>query len=671
MKRTIFILFILMFVLLSCASDKNDVQEALVPKPLAPNAVTVNPYMADSENSVHNDCYSSDVSGAVLPLGIDSVLDVSVEKNNPQAPSAAFYDEYGSAITPFNGGVAIADMSGDVITRKGMFVPAIHDSEQYRVQISYSFVDNLNNVVLPTTHGHVIILKTRDENGSILPVFDKILDVDISGAAINVLGEDIDTRLLSVVYDYEGNLWFVTGGFRIVPENNKAGFIGYLSREYIDKTLNGESLLSEDYIHFYKLTDGESAENGISSAEYGAVILTNKSCYLLNAESGVKVQWKVDYESNGTNDAVDGSDYTGGGLAYGSGTTPTLTKDLVLFTDNCDPINLIAVKAESGNVVAQISVLDTLGEDVPISVENSILVYSGDESVTSVIVCNWFGAGNAGLSDPNADSAIQSYANLYDANWMSQGNKFIAPGVERVDVIKTDDGYIAQKVWLRKDISETTMMKLSTATGYLYGYWQNLENGMWCYEVLNFDSGETVYQLPVSDRPEYNNVAVGMISDVGGNTLYCPTNAMEMIMWQDRFVYLPNTPAKEIDTHDMTRVRLTESDFQEKSSSDKAPVSYLMGVNIQNLSGKNTVAFKLNGLNGDASTLELFYLKADGTLAAYNGEWSLYYDGKPVDSLQALEESYIYELRITALDGNEIDLNTEVKNVRLSVILGK
>ncbi len=69
-------------------------ETALVPKPMAPNAVTRNPYMADSDNSVHNDSYSSDVTDAVLPLGIDSFLAASLEtQNKVSSPSAAHFQE--------------------------------------------------------------------------------------------------------------------------------------------------------------------------------------------------------------------------------------------------------------------------------------------------------------------------------------------------------------------------------------------------------------------------------------------------------------------------------------------------------------------------------------------------------------------------------------------------
>ena len=84
---------------------------------------------------------------------------------------------------------------------------------------------------------------------------------------------------------------------------------------------------------------------------------------------------------------------------------------------------------KTGEVVASMPVLDDLPEGYQVAIENS------------AIVCNWFGAGNAGLADPNSDSSIQSYANIYDQNWLMKGNVMTAPGVERVDTVKTDSGY--------------------------------------------------------------------------------------------------------------------------------------------------------------------------------------------------------------------------------------
>ncbi len=667
-----------MFCLPGCSNesgilDKSATETAfttLVPHKMAPNAVTPNPYMANSDNSVHNDNYSSDVTNAVLPLGINSQLNLSLETQNPQAPSAAFYDEDGNAITPYIGGVAIVDMTGDEILRKGVFVPAQHDSQQYRVQISYSFVDSYGNVVLPTSHGHVIVLQTKDETGEILPVFQKIMDVNVVEIATKVLGDDIDQNLLSIVYDYSGNLWFITGGFRIYPDRNPAGFTGYISQEYIQKTLSGEEANPEEYVHVYKFEEGEGAENGISSSEHGAVVLTNRACYMLEADNGVKVLWRTAYESNGTNDAQEGSEYTGGGLAYGSGTTPTLTKDLVLFTDNLDPVNLIAISAKTGEVVATVPVLEKLGEDVPVSVENSILVYAGSEERTSVLVCNWFGAGNAGLSEPEADSSVQTYANIYDENWTNDGNKYLAPGVERVDIVKDGNTYISEKVWFRDDIRDTAMIKLSTATGYFYGYWQNMDTGMWCYEVLDFETGETVYELPVSDLSEYNNMAVGMIADVKGNTLYCPTNNMEMVSWQDEFVYLPNTPAKKLDLNSMERYNVSEDDFKEMSGTELTAATYLMRAAVGNITKETTIAFRANGLDKKVSDYTLFYEDTDGKLKEFEGAWNICdLAGKEINADTELKVDDLIEIRLTIKDGDNMDFNEKEKDVKISAIL--
>ena len=658
-------------LLAGCAAsggDQTGAQTALVPNPLPVKAVAANPYMANSDNSIHNDVYSTDVTDAAAPLGICSTVSVSLETQNIHAPSAAFYDSAGNAITPFLGGIAITDMDGDTIGRSGSFIPTRDDGGGYSFQISYSFVDWADRVVAPTSHGHLLVLNTMDETGQVLPVFEKAMDVDIVSQAVAALGEDIDRRLLSVVYDYEGNLWFTTGGFRMDPDRDPAGFLGYISREYMQQLDTGEAVPLEGNIFFYPLAQGEGAENGIAANQDGAVILTNLACYLLTADNGVQVGWRTPYDSNGANDAREGSGYTGGGLSWGSGTTPTLTEELVLFTDNLDPINLLALSSDTGEIVAQIPILDQLGQDVPVSVENSILVYDGGQGTVSVVVANWFGAGNAGLADPEADSAVQSYDNLYDANWMSRGNAYIAPGVERVDFISTQQGYEAKKIWSRSDIHETAMIKLSTATGYLYGYWQDLDSGMWRYEVLDFDTGETLLTQDVSTGAGYNNLAVGLIADPNGNGLYCPTNIMEMVCWRDEFAYLPDTPAREIPAEDTGRSRLADGALP----GGWQAAGYLMSVTVGNLREEQTLALRLNGLSAAPADYTLFYEDARGKLLELAEGWTLCgQDGQPLDADRALEEAQIYEIRLPIADGGPLDCSEQAYQGTFRVVLAQ
>ena len=139
------------------------------------------------------------------------------------------------------------------------------------------------------------------------------------------------------------------------------GVLGYIARSAIDAILSGEQTDLSDAVFVYELTRGE------------------------------------------------GDKTTGGGLAWGSGCSPSLTPELVMFTDNADPVKLLALDMKTGEIVASLPVLDDLPGGYQVAVENSAIVYDDSEGTVSTIVCNWFGAGNAGLADSNSDSSIQSY----------------------------------------------------------------------------------------------------------------------------------------------------------------------------------------------------------------------------------------------------------------------
>ena len=529
-------------------------EQALVPRRLPLNRVVQNPYMGNVDSIIHNDSYSSDVTSTVVPLGIDTEVSLELDNQGQNATPNAFFDNNGNTIATFQGGISIKDLSTDEAKVLGSFIPMQAEGENYFVQTSYAFVDEKNRIVAPTSHGHIIILETTDDTSEILPVFHKVMDVDIVSAAKDVLGTETDTNLLSIIYDYQGNLWFTTGGFRIDPSRYAPGFLGYLSREYIDAACNGESVNAADHLYFKKLTEGEGCENGISSNPSGAVILTNKTCYMLNAQDGVEVTWQYDYESNGANDAT--GEYAGGGLAWGSGTTPTLTTELVLFTNNMDPVELIA---------------------------------------------------------------------------------------------------------------------LSSETGYLYGYWQDLETTMWGFQILDFETGDTLKTYEVSSLPEYNNMAVGMIADKSGNNLLCPTNHQELTRIQDRFVYLPETPAARLDLDETTREALSDEEFAERSGSTQTAASYLSGALLPNQAGPITVAFKINGLEGTASDLTLYTAAADGKLKAMDAqEWLLYdADGNVQDDKAELAPETVYEVHFKVTDQSDMDLDTAEKEIRVKMILGR
>lgn len=635
-------------------------------KALSPKVVAENPYMAKSDANIHHDCYNTDSTDEVLPVDIYSEINVSYEKVNANASPAIFFDSYGHAVVPLLGGLAIRDINADETQTEGYFSPKEHDGGGYVIQSSYSFVDESNRIVCPTSNNHVLMLKTTDENGNVLPEFEKVLDIDIKAAAEKVLGKTLDQNLLSVVFDYDGNLWFATGGFRIYPDRKQQGAVGYISRNVIDAILNGEEADLTDSVFVYELTPGEGAENGIASSKDGAVILTNLNCYLFRADNGVQKVWETPYESVGAKESKEGDATTGGGLAWGSGCSPSLTDDLVMFTDNQNPVNLLAVDMKTGETVASLPVIDELPEDTQISVENSAIVYDNGEGTVSTIVCNWFGAGSADLGKEDSDSSIQSYANIYDVNWLSQENKMIMPGVERVDTIKTDNGYEMKSIWCRSDLSDTSMMKLSTATGYIYGYVQNLETGMWQYIMLDFETGETVFAMDVSSKPGYNNMAIGMYAGNSGNALYCPTGYLELLRLQDRFVYLPEMPYRKVDLDQAMRNVLSQEKF-EADGGQGSVSGWLSTVTVENVHPNTTVALRMKDLSGSADALKLYGYDADGTLKEVPKDlWHIQTESGEIPD--SLSEDVLYEVHVLVQDGGTFDLSENEKEIKISVV---
>lgn len=650
-------------------TEENAGQTSELPiKTLTPKVMDVNPYMAASDSNIHHDCYNTDSTDEVLPVDIYSEINVSYEKVNPNASPAVFFDSYGHAVVPLLGGLAIRDINAEETQTLGYFSPKQHDNGDYLIQSSYSFVDESNRLVCPTNNNHVLMLKATDEDGNVLPEFEKVLDIDIKAAAEAALGKTLDQNLLSVVFDYEGNLWFATGGFRIYPDRKQQGTFGYVSRTAIDKILNGEDVDLSDAVFVYELEPGEGAENGIAASKEGAVILTNLKCYLLQADNGVKKVWETSYKSVGAKESKEGDETTGGGLAWGGGCSPSLTNDLVMFTDNQDPVNLIAVDMKTGEQVASMPVIDELPEGTQVSVENSAIVYDDGEGTVSTIVCNWFGAGSAKLGEADNDSSIQSYENIYDVGWLRQGNKMIAPGIERVDTIKTEDGYEMKSIWCRSDLSDTSMMKLSTATGYIYGYVQNLETGMWQYIMLDFETGETVFTMDISDKPGYNNMAIGMYAGNSGNSLYCPTGYLELLRLQDRFVYLPEMPYRKVDLDQAMRNVLSQEKFAADGGQGDVE-GWLNTITIENVHPNTTVAIRMKGISGETGSLKLYAYGTDGTLKEVPAEkWHIQTeDGETPDTLS---EDVLYEVHMTVEDGGDFDLSETEKEIKISAVLG-
>lgn len=124
------------------SEQKTTEENAVVPiKPLTEKAIDDNPYMAKSDANIHHDCYNSDTTDEVLPVDIYPEINVSYETVNKNASPAVFFDTYGHAVVPLQGGLAIRDINADEAQTEGYFSPAKHDGGGYVIQSSYSFVE--------------------------------------------------------------------------------------------------------------------------------------------------------------------------------------------------------------------------------------------------------------------------------------------------------------------------------------------------------------------------------------------------------------------------------------------------------------------------------------------------------------------------------------------------
>ena len=121
----------------------------------------------------------------------DPEINVFYETINANASPAIYFDSYGHAVVPLLGGIAIRDLNAVETKTLGYFSPKQHDGGGYMIQSSYTFLDNENRIVCPTSNNHVLMLRATDEEGNVLPEFEKVLDIDIKAAAETALGREL------------------------------------------------------------------------------------------------------------------------------------------------------------------------------------------------------------------------------------------------------------------------------------------------------------------------------------------------------------------------------------------------------------------------------------------------------------------------------------------------
>ena len=71
--------------------DTQTVSTALPRKAMTPKSVDANPYMSAGDANIHHDCYNTDSTDEVLPMGIYSEINVSYETDQCQCFSGCLF----------------------------------------------------------------------------------------------------------------------------------------------------------------------------------------------------------------------------------------------------------------------------------------------------------------------------------------------------------------------------------------------------------------------------------------------------------------------------------------------------------------------------------------------------------------------------------------------------
>ncbi len=428
-------------------------------KPLPPKEVEPHPYLAP-QSSMHVDMYNSGVVDLPTPLGVDPVVRSRSMSQFIGMCLNFFYDSDNNLFA-FCG-----TMPEGLIGMSIDFQIALIDQETLGKRatfdlLSFSVLELLN---IPLEFGYMnldnqgrMIVIDEDNNVLFVGLTGDPAQPDLAVLASFALADYVEPavdKVASVVPDYDGNYWFMTLGK--ADADGKAfvpAMLGVVARD------TQEVLLRE--------FTGQVIENGLAVDAHGVYVVTDYATYgfALDATAGeIDLLWREPYTRATT-------PKPGTISLYGSGATPTLLGDeYLVITDNADEqINLLVYdrrrNVDGERLICQVPLFEagaSANENSPIAVGRSILVQ------------NWYNAPAMIFGDHSQ----------------------MAPGLWRIDIREDESG--CDVIWRNEQFAAAGTIKLSTATGVVYGAMQSREiadTRAWYAQAVDFATGETVFQV--------------------------------------------------------------------------------------------------------------------------------------------------------------------------------
>ncbi len=314
---------------------------------------------------------------------------------------------------------------------------------------AYFYLDHEDRAILATADRKIQVIRQVEGKEGLSLQLERSFDLN---PALRLQGHPHD-RITTALPDWQGRYWFIS----------RHGLVGTVHP--------GTGAVS-----VMKLP-GEEIQNSFAIGREAVYIVSDHALYRFEADrsTGVpRVIWRELYDR--------GSRKKPGMINQGSGISPTLMEEkYVAIADNADPRMHVLVyhRGKMGPGKQLHSKIPVFQEGRSAS-DNSFIAYKN-----SLIIENNYG---------------------YDIFPTMMFGRTSEPGIARIDI--RPDGTCFQ-VWQSREISQTTVPKLSIANGLIYLYTKDpdMPRGLDAYyfTAIDFRSGRTIYKFLTGTGVLYDN----------------------------------------------------------------------------------------------------------------------------------------------------------------------
>ncbi len=433
-------------------------------QPIDAPPVAQHPFMArNGWNSMHGDGHASDTHPESGPLGRDpEVISTARGLLGGECASVTF-DRAGRIVTVCTTALRMQLLVLDPKTLRELAaydLPPRPSMKSLSIRTittdtsggAYFYLDEQDRAVIGTAKHRIEVVGHDDTGFHLERAYDLAAVVAPPGR---------DDALVTVLPDWSGRwYWFIT----------RLGMVGTVERE-------------SGAVKTHQLADGERIQNSFAVGRDGAFIVSDHALYAFEAEPEMgtpTVAWRAPYD-RGTRRKL-------GQIDQGSGTTPTLLGDQwVAIADNAEPrLNLLVYRR------GPIDFGQRRGSERLVCKQP---LFAPGASATDN---SFIGIGRSLIVENNAG---------YDIFPTMMFGKTGAGGVARVDL--EERGIGCHVVWESREISQTTVAKLSLGNGLVYLYTKLADAPWWTdayyLTAVDFRTGETVYSARTGVGLGYDN----------------------------------------------------------------------------------------------------------------------------------------------------------------------